>query len=157
LLTSYNLIHIAMPTKDHVMIRRVWRGWTTRENADTYEALLRTEIFPGIFAKSVAGLERVELLRRPLGPGEVEFVTIMSFTPWEAVKAFRRGPRGGLRARERPRRARAFRRTLAALRATRDRRHRLRVSRPARAARAGRALCPLPRHSPGFQLAGQAR
>ncbi len=27
------------------MICRIWHGWTTRENADAYERLLRTEIF----------------------------------------------------------------------------------------------------------------
>jgi hypothetical protein len=70
------------------MIKRIWCGWTTTENADTYETLLRTEIFPTILAKNVAGLERIELLRRPLGPGEVEFMTIMSFASWKAVKAF---------------------------------------------------------------------
>ncbi len=70
------------------MIRRVWCGWTTTENADTYEALLKAEIFPGILAKNVAGLERIELLRRPLGSDEIEFMTIMSFASWEAVKAF---------------------------------------------------------------------
>ena len=37
------------------MIARVWHGWTTPENADTYEALLKSEIFPGIFAKNVPG------------------------------------------------------------------------------------------------------
>jgi hypothetical protein len=73
------------------MIKRVWRGWTITENADTYEALRRTEIFPAILAKNVAGLERIELLRRPLGPGEVEFMTLMSTTSWEAVKTFAGG------------------------------------------------------------------
>jgi antibiotic biosynthesis monooxygenase (ABM) superfamily enzyme len=69
------------------MIQRIWHGWTTPENADTYEALLKTEIFPGILAKQVRGFRRIELLRRPLGD-EVEFVTIMSFDSIEAVKAF---------------------------------------------------------------------
>ncbi|WP_437282107.1 antibiotic biosynthesis monooxygenase family protein [Sorangium sp. So ce375] len=69
------------------MIRRIWHGWTTPENAPTYEALLKTEIFPGILAKQVRGFRRIELLRRPLGD-EVEFVTIMSFDSIEAVKAF---------------------------------------------------------------------
>ncbi|WP_437563038.1 antibiotic biosynthesis monooxygenase family protein [Sorangium sp. So ce542] len=69
------------------MIRRIWHGWTTPENADAYEALLKTEIFPGILAKQVRGFRRIELLRRPLGD-EVEFVTIMGFDSIEAVKAF---------------------------------------------------------------------
>ncbi|WP_437759556.1 antibiotic biosynthesis monooxygenase family protein [Sorangium sp. So ce1389] len=69
------------------MIRRIWHGWTSPENADTYEALLKTEIFPAILAKRVRGFRRIELLRRPLGD-EVEFVTIMWFDSIEAVKAF---------------------------------------------------------------------
>jgi antibiotic biosynthesis monooxygenase (ABM) superfamily enzyme len=69
------------------MIGRVWHGWTSPENADTYEALLKSEIFPGIFAKSVPGFERIDLFRSDLG-AEVEFMTIMWFASWEAVKAF---------------------------------------------------------------------
>src|SRR5215212_7304497 len=69
------------------MISRVWHGWTTAEDAGAYEALLRSEIFPGIVARRIAGLERLELFRRELG-AEVEFVTVMWFTSWEAVKAF---------------------------------------------------------------------
>lgn len=69
------------------MIARVWHGWTPLEKADLYEALLESEIFPGIFAKNVAGFERIELFRRPAGL-EVEFVTVMWFSSWEAVRAF---------------------------------------------------------------------
>jgi heme-degrading monooxygenase HmoA len=69
------------------MISRVWHGWTTRENADRYEYLLKNEIFPGIVAKGVAGFQRIELFRRDV-MDEVEFMTIMWFTSLEAVKAF---------------------------------------------------------------------
>jgi antibiotic biosynthesis monooxygenase (ABM) superfamily enzyme len=69
------------------MIARVWHGWTTPENADAYETLLNAEIFPGISAKGVQGYGGIKLLRRALGP-EVEFVTIMWFDTWDAVKAF---------------------------------------------------------------------
>ena len=69
------------------MIARVWHGWTSPENADAYEALLKTEIFPGILAKEVAGFERIELFRRDAGR-EVEFMTIMWFDSLDAVKAF---------------------------------------------------------------------
>jgi heme-degrading monooxygenase HmoA len=69
------------------MIARVWHGWTAPENADAYERLLKTEIFPGISAKGVAGYRGIELLRRPLGD-EMEFVTIMWFDSWQAVKDF---------------------------------------------------------------------
>ena len=37
------------------MIARIWYGYTTPQNADAYETLLRTEIFPGILARNVTG------------------------------------------------------------------------------------------------------
>lgn len=69
------------------MISRVWHGWTTLANADAYETLLRTEIFPGILAKKIPGFQRIELYRRMLD-GEVEFVTVMWFDSIENVRAF---------------------------------------------------------------------
>jgi antibiotic biosynthesis monooxygenase (ABM) superfamily enzyme len=69
------------------VIARVWHGWTTPENADAYETLLKTEIFPGISAKGVPGYRGIRLLRRALGR-EIEFVTIMWFDSWESVKVF---------------------------------------------------------------------
>ena len=70
------------------MIERVWHGWTTAQNADAYESLLEAEIFPGIAAKNVPGYRGIRLLRRALPDGEVEFLTIMTFDSWEAVRAF---------------------------------------------------------------------
>ncbi|MGB0085373.1 MAG: antibiotic biosynthesis monooxygenase [Rhodomicrobiaceae bacterium] len=69
------------------MILRIWHGWTTPENADTYENLLKTEIFPGIAARTIAGYRGIELLRRPL-QNEVEFITMMRFDTLQAVKDF---------------------------------------------------------------------
>lgn len=69
------------------MIARVWHGWTTAENADAYEQLLRETIFPRIAAKQVAGYKGIHLLRRRVASGE-EFVTIMWFDSVEAVKGF---------------------------------------------------------------------
>jgi hypothetical protein len=69
------------------MIARMWHGWTTPEKADAYESLLRTQIFPGIVGRNIAGFERIELLRRPAG-AEVEFVTLMWFASMDAVRAF---------------------------------------------------------------------
>ena len=69
------------------MIARLWSGWTTPQNADIYEALLKTEIFPGILARKIAGFRRIELYRAPAGD-EVEFVTIMWFESMDAIKAF---------------------------------------------------------------------
>ena len=69
------------------MISRVWHGWTSLENADAYERLLRTEIFEAIGARSITGFLGIDLLRRQMA-NEVEFVTIMWFTSLEAVSAF---------------------------------------------------------------------
>ena len=30
------------------MIARLWRGWTSRDNADAYERLLRERVLPGL-------------------------------------------------------------------------------------------------------------
>ncbi|MFC3725339.1 antibiotic biosynthesis monooxygenase [Neoaquamicrobium sediminum] len=68
-------------------VKRVWHGWTTPENADTYEKLLREEVSVGIEAMEIKGLRRFEMMRRPLAD-EVEFVTIMEFDDIDAVKAF---------------------------------------------------------------------
>jgi len=71
------------------MVSRIWHGWTTPENADTYENLLKTEIFPGIVSKNVSGYRGIQLLRRPLDlDGEIEFITIMWFDSWDSVKQF---------------------------------------------------------------------
>jgi antibiotic biosynthesis monooxygenase (ABM) superfamily enzyme len=67
------------------MISRVWHGWTTPGNADAYESLLRTTIFPWI--ERVEGYRGAFLLRRGLGD-EVEFVTITRFDSLDAVRAF---------------------------------------------------------------------
>jgi hypothetical protein len=69
------------------MIARVWHGWTTLENADIYENLLKTVIFPGIESKMVLGYREIQLFRRPLDK-EVEFMTIMWFDSWDAVRVF---------------------------------------------------------------------
>lgn len=70
------------------MIERLWHGWTTAANADAWEQLLKTEVFPSIAAKQVRGYRGIRLLRRPLPGGETEFTTIMSFDPLEAVRSF---------------------------------------------------------------------
>ena len=69
------------------MIGRIWHGWTKPENADVYENLLESEIFPAIAAKGTRGYRAIQLFRRPQGH-EVEFITIMWFDSWDAVKQF---------------------------------------------------------------------
>jgi heme-degrading monooxygenase HmoA len=69
------------------MIARLWHGWTTPANADTYETLLKTEIFPGIAARQIAGYHGIQLLRQAAGD-EVEFITLMWFESLDAIRAF---------------------------------------------------------------------
>ncbi len=68
-------------------IKRIWHGWTTPDNADTYENLLHHEVFPEIEAKHIPGYRSIELLRRELGD-EVEFITIMTFDSIQNVIDF---------------------------------------------------------------------
>ncbi|MCX6554487.1 MAG: antibiotic biosynthesis monooxygenase [Candidatus Aminicenantes bacterium] len=69
------------------MISRIWHGWTTPENADKYEALLKEEIFVGIQNRRIRGFKGIQLLRRAMG-AEIEFVTIMLFDSLDAVREF---------------------------------------------------------------------
>ena len=69
------------------MICRLWRGWTTPENAPAYEAIVRGEVIPAIEARRIPGFLAIDLVRRPLGD-EVEFATIMWFDDIDAVQAF---------------------------------------------------------------------
>ena len=68
-------------------IKRIWHGWTTPENADLYEDLLNSEVFPSIEAKRIPGYRSIELLRRDLDD-EVEFITIMTFDSIQNVIDF---------------------------------------------------------------------
>jgi len=69
------------------MISRIWHGWTTPENADIYEELLKSEIFIGIGNRKIEGYKGIQLFRRNV-ENEVEFITIMWFDSIDAVKTF---------------------------------------------------------------------
>ena len=69
------------------MIARIWHGWTTPQNADNYEALLKEEIFVGIQDRRIHGFKGIQLLRRDLDH-EVEFITIMRFDSLDSVREF---------------------------------------------------------------------
>jgi len=69
------------------MISRIWHGYTTPENADTYETLLKGEVIVGIKDREIPGFREIQVFRRELG-GEVEFVTVMWFDSVDAVRAF---------------------------------------------------------------------
>ena len=69
------------------MICRLWRGWTTPENADAYQRVVHTEVIPGIETRKIPGFRHIDLLKRDLGE-EVEFQTLMWFDNLDAIKAF---------------------------------------------------------------------
>jgi len=69
------------------MICRLWRGWTSPENADEYERIVRGEVIPAIEARNIPGLRHVDLMRRDLG-GEIEFQTLMWFDCIDSIKTF---------------------------------------------------------------------
>jgi heme-degrading monooxygenase HmoA len=69
------------------MVSRIWHGYTTIENADEYEKLLREEIFTGIKGRNIKGYKGIQLLRRNLNQ-ETEFITIMWFDSLDSVREF---------------------------------------------------------------------
>jgi len=69
------------------MICRLWRGWTTLENADAYERVVRGEVIPGIEARQIPGFRHIDLMKRELGD-EIEFQTLMWFDSLDAIIAF---------------------------------------------------------------------
>ena len=69
------------------MICRLWRGWTTPENADAYQRIVHGEVIPGIEARKIAGFRHIDVMRRDLAD-EVEFQTLMWFDSLDAIKAF---------------------------------------------------------------------
>jgi heme-degrading monooxygenase HmoA len=69
------------------VISRIWHGWTTPDNADSYERLLKDEIVEGIVERRIDGFRGIDMLRREHGE-EVEFVTIMWFDSMADVRAF---------------------------------------------------------------------
>ena len=69
------------------MIARLWRGWTTPDNADAYQRIVSQEVLPGIAARDLDGYHGAYLLRRELD-GEVESATILLFDTLDQVRAF---------------------------------------------------------------------
>lgn len=68
-------------------VKRVWQGWTTKENADSYQSILLNEVIPSIESKNIPGLKKFEVLRIEQD-GEVEFMTIITFESLQDVIAF---------------------------------------------------------------------
>jgi len=70
------------------MICRVWRGWTTPENAQAYDDYLQKELFPRLQRELQAhGFRGYQLLRLNRD-GEAEFMTMLYFESIEQVRAF---------------------------------------------------------------------
>ena len=61
------------------MIRRIWRAYTNPENADAYEHLLDSLMFPAVEGMRLPGYKSMELLRRQTDDGEIEFVWVINF------------------------------------------------------------------------------
>jgi antibiotic biosynthesis monooxygenase (ABM) superfamily enzyme len=66
-----------------LMIARVWHGYTKPEHADSYEAMLKPELLPGM--GKAQGYRGSYLLRRNLG-SEVEFITILLFDSMDDIR-----------------------------------------------------------------------
>jgi heme-degrading monooxygenase HmoA len=66
------------------VIARVWHGYTKPEHADSYEAMLKPELLPGI--SKVKGYRGSYLLRREMG-AEIEFITIMLWDSIDSIRA----------------------------------------------------------------------
>jgi hypothetical protein len=69
------------------MITRLWRGWTSLDNADAYKRIVSTEVLPSIARRGIDGYRGAYLLRREVGD-EVEFATILLFESVEALREF---------------------------------------------------------------------
>jgi hypothetical protein len=69
------------------VICRLWCGWTTPENADAYERVVRGEVIPGIEARKIPGFRHIDLMKRNCGD-EIEFQTLMWFDSIDSIKAF---------------------------------------------------------------------
>lgn len=67
------------------MIARVWHGWTTRENADTYQRHLLGDVLPGIAATAGTGFGGGYVLRTER-ENETEFVTVLFFPSLDAIR-----------------------------------------------------------------------
>ncbi len=69
------------------MICRLWRGWTTKDNADAYERIVREEVIPGIEARRIPGFRSIDLARRERDH-DVEFMTVMGFDTLDSLRGF---------------------------------------------------------------------
>jgi heme-degrading monooxygenase HmoA len=69
------------------MICRLWRGWTTKGNADPYERIVRGAVIPDIEARRIPGFRSIDLVRRERDH-DVEFMTLMWFDTLDNLRGF---------------------------------------------------------------------
>jgi heme-degrading monooxygenase HmoA len=69
------------------MIKRLWHGWTTKNNAESYLHILKNQVIPEIEAKNINGYRSFELLKIE-HQDEVEFLTMITFDSLQNVKDF---------------------------------------------------------------------
>jgi antibiotic biosynthesis monooxygenase (ABM) superfamily enzyme len=67
------------------MITRMWRGWTSAGDADSYERFLLGELFPSM--RGIPGFLGADVLRHVDGE-EVAFVTLTRFRTIDDIRAF---------------------------------------------------------------------
>jgi antibiotic biosynthesis monooxygenase (ABM) superfamily enzyme len=70
------------------LITRVWRGWTSPENANAYQDFLLSELFPTL--RSLPGFLGADVLRRDDGE-HIAFMTLTRFASLEDVRGFATG------------------------------------------------------------------
>lgn len=70
-------------------VARIWRGWTTVDNADAYQAVVGGEVLPAILERDISGLVGAHLMRADMVEDEeVEFTTVIWFESLDSVKNF---------------------------------------------------------------------
>ena len=70
-------------------VARVWRGWTTVENADAYQEVAEGQVFPAIMERNIPGLLGAQVMRSDdVVAGEIEFTTIIWFDSLDSVTGF---------------------------------------------------------------------
>jgi heme-degrading monooxygenase HmoA len=70
-------------------VARIWRGWTTVDNADAYQAVVGGEVLPAILERDISGLVGAHLMRADMVEDEeVEFTTVIWFESLDSVKSF---------------------------------------------------------------------
>jgi hypothetical protein len=68
------------------LIARVWKGWTSSENAAAYRELLQSKVLPRL--REIEGYRGGWVLYKNASDGEIEFMVVNFFESLEAVKKF---------------------------------------------------------------------